>query len=98
MSEFVAPPDLAEKPAMDTVERMPLGSKKFIAYVCAEFGWKAILVLFVLYDVDWWIVLVTVIVSGFVQVGYIGGQAWLDRYVRVARMSLGKADGEGKSQ
>jgi hypothetical protein len=28
-----------------------------------------------------------VVTAGFTEVGYIGGQAWLDKYVRVAEIA-----------
>ena len=69
---------------------MPLKSKKFIAYLLAEFGWKLI-ILFLLYQIQGKIdhytlvlLVTTVIVSGFIQIGYILGQAALDKYVNAA--------------
>ncbi len=69
---------------------MPLKSKKFIAYLLAEFGWKLI-ILFLLYQIQGKIdhytlvlLVTTVIVSGFIQIGYILGQAALDKYVSAA--------------
>ena len=71
-------------------DKMPLKSKKFIAYLLAEFGWKLI-ILFLLYQIQGKIdhyslvlLVTTVIVSGFIQIGYILGQAALDKYVNAA--------------
>ena len=71
-------------------DKMPLKSKKFIAYLLAEFGWKLI-ILFLLYQIQGKIdhytlvlLVTTVIVSGFIQIGYILGQAALDKYVQAA--------------
>jgi len=78
------------------VEKTPLSSKKFLAYLLAEATWKVILVaaLFTFKEQlsaasmwGWWFMIVTVIVAGFVEVGFIGGQAWLDKYVRVAQLA-----------
>jgi len=78
-------------------EKTPLASKKFIAYLISSVLWKAILIvaLFVFNEqlrdatpAGWWFMVSTVIVAGFVDVGYIGGQAWLDRYVRVAQITM----------
>jgi hypothetical protein len=70
----------------DVVE-LPLQSKKFLAYLISEIGWKAI-IFYILYKsgdkIDTYIttLLVTVIVtSGFIQIGYILGQVALDKYV-----------------
>jgi len=38
----------------------------------------------------WWFMMSIVVTAGFVEIGYIGGQAWLDRYVRVAEIARGK--------
>ena len=71
-------------------DKLPLKSKKFIAYLLSEFGWK-IIILYVLFQLQGKInhyslmLLVTlVIVSGFIQIGYILGQAALDKYVMAA--------------
>lgn len=79
----------------DAFERGMFGSKKAVAYLIAELMWKAIIVFMIVMQVDWWIVLSTVIITGFIEVGYIGGQAWLDRYVRVAAMALPGEDDKG---
>lgn len=84
---------------MTTVKRLPLESKKFLAYIISEFTWKAILLaaLFafraefaVIGAMAWWFMMAIVITAGFVEIGYIGGQAWLDRYVRVAEIAGSK--------
>lgn len=65
-------------------------SKKFIAYLIAEIGWKLTLgyILWELrakFDQYSFVVIVTLIgVSGFIQVGYILGEVALDRYTRMA--------------
>lgn len=74
-------------------------SKKFVAYLVAELGWKIILgaMLYAFRDevtlagaTAWWVMLVIVVVAGFVEVAYIAGQAALDRYVKVAEVALSK--------
>ena len=69
-----------------------LQSKKFIGFVMAELTWKvAILVSLILgYSVT--TVLGMVLVARFLEVAYIGSQAMLDRYVRVAEIAAGKDD------
>ena len=76
-------------------EKLPLSSKKFLAYMVADLGWKIVLGFLIYQNCtgdSLVLMLSIVIVSGFVQVGYILGQAALDRYVRVAEIStrLGK--------
>ena len=68
-------------------------SKKFIAYMTAEVGWKAVLFAMIyLREVSFQeapAMLTIILVSGFVQVTFIGGQAALDKYVRVAQIIHG---------
>ena len=76
------------------MDRKPLQSKKFIAYLIADFGWKVAL-FYILYQskskFDYYsfsVVLTLLIVSGFIQVGYILGQAALDKYTRTIDNTL----------
>ena len=71
-------------------DKLPLRSKKFLAYLIAEAGWK-IIILYLLYQLSGTInhyslvaLMTLVIVSGFIQIGYILGQAALDKYVQGA--------------
>lgn len=72
--------------AMKLLDKTPLSSKKFIAYLLAELLSKGVLILMILRDIDWWAIIAMIIVTAFVEVGYILGQAALDRYVRVAQI------------
>lgn len=76
------------------MDKLPLKSKKFVAYIIADFGWKVLMG-----AVVWqyenkiehyaFMTLVTMIVtSGFIQIGYILGQAALDKYTHVATTAL----------
>ena len=76
----------------------PLKSKKFIAYSFAEISWKLIIVFFMIKVADkldhysFGIMMTLIIVSGFVQVGYILGQAALDKYLHVtAHLTSGQS-------
>jgi len=80
----------------DAPEKSALSSKKFVAFFIAEATWKIILLAALLvwrgelHDVSaagWWFMFTVTIVAGFVEVGFIGGQAWLDKYVRVAKIA-----------
>ena len=84
-------------------EKGPLSSKKFIAYLVSELSWKLIILVALLVFKDqlseanfwaWWFMLVTVLVAGFGSALYIGGQAALDKYVRVATL-MTKVPGHG---
>jgi len=75
---------------LDTASKLPMQSKKFVAYLIAEAGWKVILGYMIWqmqskFDQYSFVVVVTLIsVSGFIQVGYILGEVALDRYTRMA--------------
>ena len=80
-------------------DRLPLKSKEFLAYIIADIGWK-ILMFYVIWEYQTkiehyaFMVLVTMIVtSGFIQIGYILGQAALDKYTHVAVSAL-ERDGD----
>ena len=80
-------------------DKLPLKSKKFLAYIIADIGWK-ILMFYVIWEYQTkiehyaFMVLVTMIVtSGFIQIGYILGQAALDKYTHVAVSAL-ERDGD----
>jgi hypothetical protein len=75
-----------EHDAFWMVEKTPLSSKKFIAYLLGQFCWTITMLFAIAWDVQDWALLAMVLVNGFLQVAYIGGQAWLDRYVRVAQI------------
>ena len=72
------------------MDKTPLRSKKFIAYLIADFGWKLILMYMLFqtkskYDYYSFTIMLTLLVtSGFIQVGYILGQAALDRYIALS--------------
>ena len=87
-----------------------LNSKKFIAYMVADVTWTGLLLaglywLKVILENEGGAAVVSqagivsllftmTIVKGFVQAGYIGSQAWLDKYVKVAEIAAGKLDGD----
>ena len=90
-----------------TQEKSPLKSKKFVAYLVAEATWKLILLIGlggIIYtqthperaiEVDtwmYWLLFTCVLIAGFVEAGFIGGQAWLDRYIRLALIAANKGD------
>jgi len=77
----------------DNIEKLPLQSKKFIAYLISEIGWKLAL-FYVLWKIkdtiqptELTLLITIVITSGFIQIGYILGQAALDKYVQISKNS-----------
>ena len=74
---------------LEEIVGLPLQSKKFLAYLISEIGWKAI-IFYILYKVDNKIdpsittLLITIVItSGFIQIGYILGQVALDKYLQI---------------
>ena len=71
-------------------DKLPLKSKKFIAYLTADFGWKIIIIYMLthlksdLSPEELTFLLTVVITSGIIQIGYILGQAALDKYISAA--------------
>jgi hypothetical protein len=72
------------------LDKTPLKSKKFIAYLIADLGWK-IIILYMLMHLqsklqpsELTFLLTVVITSGVIQIGYILGQAALDKYINAA--------------
>jgi len=72
------------------MDKNPLQSKKFLAYIIADLGWKVALLYMLTHlqsKLDYYsffVIVSLIIVSGFIQVGYILGQAALDKYLKVA--------------
>ena len=75
------------------MDKSPLQSKKFIAYLEAEAGWKLLAFTTLVLHQDqmkmlvFLLLLAIVFISGFVQVMYIGRQADLDKFVRLAQIA-----------
>jgi hypothetical protein len=71
-------------------DKLPFKSKKFLAYLIADLGWKILIFYFIfthaksIKTYEFGIILTLVIVSGFIQVGYILGQAALDKYTYIS--------------
>lgn len=71
-------------------DKTPMKSKKFLAYLIADIGWK-IIILYMLTHLkskiepsELTFLLTVVITSGIIQIGYILGQAALDKYITAA--------------
>lgn len=71
-------------------DKTPLKSKKFLAYIFADLGWKAIIFYMLMHlksklsPSELTFLLTVVITSGIIQIGYILGQVALDRYISAA--------------
>ena len=72
------------------LDKTPLKSKKFIAYLIADLGWKVIILYMLMHlqsklqPSELSFLLTVVITSGVIQIGYILGQAALDKYINAA--------------
>ncbi len=99
--------------ALDTTEKTGnsmMDSRKAKAYLIAEFTSKGIvfaILAVIAYQVTngqtpsmglIWLAMVVVVVAGFMEAGYIGSQAWIDRYTGtvkdVAKTVAGAISGE----
>jgi hypothetical protein len=75
---------------MKAIEKTPLSSKKFIAYLISNLGSKVLLFWMVTRNEGDMVIITTITAASFIDIGYILGQAALDKYVRVA--SIGKEE------
>jgi len=74
----------------------PLQSRKFLAYLVAEVTWKVALIVLLCLGMKHdaidltvgSIALAIVIVAGFIEALYVGGQAALDRYTQIADIAV----------
>lgn len=86
------------------LNKTPLKSKKFIAYLIADIGWKAVIFYMLMHlqsklsTEELTFLMAIVITSGVIQIGYILGQAALDKYVSAAVEILDKDDNEKKDE
>lgn len=85
-------------------DKIPLKSKKFIAYLVSDFGWK-IIILYMLMHLksklspeELTLLLTIVITSGIIQIGYILGQAALDKYINAAVEIFDNEDNKKESK
>jgi hypothetical protein len=69
---------------------IPLTSKKFLAYLLAEVTWKLLIGYLAYQNVRTATLIVAVVVAGFLEAAYIGSQAILDRYIRLAEIAASR--------
>ena len=90
---------------MPDLNKLPLRSKKFLAYLIADFGWK-ILIGYTIWKEEskeqigyttFLILLSMIVTAGFIQIGYILGQAMLDKYA-ASIVEIFDKDEEDKSK
>lgn len=72
------------------LDKSPIKSKKFLAYLVSDIGWKVIIMYMIMHlkaklTVQELTLLVTIVItSGVIQIGYILGQVALDKYISAA--------------
>lgn len=72
------------------LDKNPIKSKKFLAYLVSDFGWKVIIMYMLMHlkaklSVQELTLLMTIVItSGVIQIGYILGQVALDKYISAA--------------
>jgi len=90
---------LAE-PADRNLEKSWWQSKKFVAFLATELGFF-LLMGAMIYEQDMdklgenVAFMVLAVTSGFLAVGYILGQAYIDKYIRVAQITMGRGNDDG---
>lgn len=68
-------------------------SKKLVAYFVADLCWSLLLLAAILKGIDQqWMLVAMVVVKGFVQVGYILGQSYVDVYAGTIKACVDKTD------
>ena len=87
-----------------TQDKTPMQSKKFVAYLLSEIGWKGLL-FYIIHthpgDINHTLLvllLTVVITSGVIQIGYILGQVALDKYITAAVDILDKDEEDKKEK
>ena len=83
------------------LDKSPVKSKKFLAYIISDIGWKIIILYTLMHlksklDPEELTFLTVVVTSGIIQIGYILGQAALDKYINAAVEIFDKNDKEKK--
>jgi hypothetical protein len=84
------------------LDKNPVKSKKFLAYLVSDFGWKVIIMYMLMHlkaklSVQELTLLMTIVItSGVIQIGYILGQVALDKYINAAVEILDNDEKEKK--
>jgi hypothetical protein len=68
------------------IEKTPMQSKKFLAYLLANVGSKILMFRMIEKSEENIVLIALITATAFIDIGYILGQAALDKYVRVASL------------
>ena len=69
------------------IEKTPIQSKKFLAYLLSNLGSKILIFRMIEKSEDNIVLIALITASSFIDIGYILGQAALDKYVRIASLA-----------
>ena len=91
------------EPADHAHEKAWWQSKKFFAFLMAEFGFFALMgAIIYTQEMDKLgeniAFMVLAVTAGFLAVGYILGQAYIDKYIRVAKITMGRGNGNDSNE
>ncbi len=94
-----------EGPPIERKGKGALSSKKFKAYILAELTWKALAVLCIYYFakdselsmLECVVVTSIIVTNGFLEVGYLLGQSYVDRYADLGFFDMLKGKQEPSS-
>lgn len=78
---------------LSIIEKSPLQSKKFVAYLISNLGSKILMAWMVTEQASSMTMVTAIVAAAFIDIGYILGQAALDKYVRVVAIK-GKSEEE----
>jgi hypothetical protein len=72
---------------IDVRDDRPLDSKKFVSLLMAFLGWTLLIGLGMMFQIHYIPLTAMIVTLGFVQVSFIFGQAYLDRYIKPLQMA-----------
>lgn len=87
-----------------SADKKPMQSKKFAAFLISNVGWMVFLFYFVSThekSMDHYVFMVlmtSIITNGFLQLGYVLGQAAVDKYAMTMQKALGSETQPGASE
>lgn len=72
-------------------EKPPMASKKFLAYFASDLSWTILLAYGIYHRDDALfttsVLFTMILIKGFVTVGFLLGQSYVDRFVRIAEIA-----------
>ena len=78
--------------AIATTSPGPMQSRKFLAYLLADVGWIGLIAYALVMQSDGVLTITMALTRGFMGVGYVLGQAYVDRFVKIAEITAGRRE------